>query len=210
MALRHRIAEQDRRALPPASEHDELDPEFEHVDAGAEDASEVEELRAAVRAVVVMHGNFDNAEPGVLDLAHQLEADHAAVAIELHPIEDFTPHQPEVAVDVADAQREEQLHRVVVDAADDDAVQRIRSTDLVAGDHVGVVAEPLPERCDLRGIVLGIAIGVGDQILGRGREPGTQRAAVAPVTDVMDDPDVGDKCARALLQSVRSDRGCRR
>src|SRR5678816_3491451 len=149
MTLRHRISEQHWSALSAAPEHDELNPEFQDIDTGAEDAAEVEELRAAVRAVVVMHRHLDDTEAGVLHLAHQLQADHAAVAIEFHAIEDLAPHQAEVAVDVAHAQREEHLHREVIHAADDDAMQRIRSADLVSGHHVRIVTKPFPERGDL-------------------------------------------------------------
>ena len=59
----------------------------------------------------------------------------------VHRVEDRPPHQPEVAVDVAHLQAEQQLDGVVVDAADDDAVQRIGAADLVAVDQVDVVAE---------------------------------------------------------------------
>ena len=128
MPLRHWVPEKDGGALPAAPEDDELDPELEHVDARAEDAAEVEELRPAVRPMVVMDGHFHDAEPRILYLAHQLEADHAAVAIEFHAVEDLAPHQAEVAVNVAHAQGEEQLHREVVDPPDDDAVQRVGST----------------------------------------------------------------------------------
>ena len=89
-------------------------------------------------AVVVVHRHLDDAKAGVLDLAHHLETDDAGVALELHAIEDLAAHQAEVAVDVAHAQPEEKLHGVVVDAADDDPVQRIRPADLVASDDVGV------------------------------------------------------------------------
>ena len=53
-------------------------------------------------------------------------------------VEDRAAHQPEVAVDVAHLQAEQQLDGVVVDAADDDAVQRIRAADLVAVDEIDV------------------------------------------------------------------------
>ena len=170
MALRHGIAEEHGRALPAATEHHQFDPELQDVDARAEDSAEVEELRSPVRAVIVMDRHFNDAEAGVLHLAHQLQADHAAVAIELHAIEDLAPHQAEVAVHVAHAQREEHLHREVIHAADDDAMQRIRSADLVSGHHVRIVAKPFPERGDLGGVVLGVAVGVRDELLGRGRE----------------------------------------
>ena len=87
---------------------DEREPEAQHVDAGLEDAAEVEELRLAERAMVVVHRHLDDAEAGVLDLLHHLEADDAARLLELDALEDRPPHQPEVAVDVAHRQAEQQ------------------------------------------------------------------------------------------------------
>src|SRR5262245_57491537 len=99
-----RIAEEDRRDLPSAAEDDQVDPELEHVDAGPEHAAEVEELRPAVRSMVVVYRHLDGAEARVLDLAHHLETNDAGVALEPYAVEDLTPHQAEVAVDIAHAQ----------------------------------------------------------------------------------------------------------
>ena len=43
-----------------------------------------------------------------------------------HPVENRPAQQPEITVDVADLQSEQQLHGVVVDAADHDPVQTDR------------------------------------------------------------------------------------
>ena len=107
--------------------HDQREPQPHHVDAGLEDAAKVEELRLAVRAVIVVHRHLDDAEAGVLNLLHHLEADDAAVLLEVHRVEDRAPHQPEIAVDVAHPQAEEHLDDVVVEAADDDAVPADRT-----------------------------------------------------------------------------------
>src|SRR5262245_42114020 len=125
------VAEQHRRVRTTAPEHHELHPQLHHVNAGPEHAFEVEELRLAVQTVVVMYRDLDHTEPRVLNLAHHLEADDAGVLFQPHAIEDLSSHQSEVAVHVAHAQPEEQLDRVVIDAADHDAVPWIRSTDLV-------------------------------------------------------------------------------
>ena len=85
---------------------------------GPEDAAEVEELRAAVGAVVVVDRHLGDREAGVLDLAHHLEADDACVPLQPHAIEDLATHQPEVAIDVPHAQPEQALHGVVIDAPD--------------------------------------------------------------------------------------------
>ena len=97
--------------------HDERDPELHHVDARAVDAGEIEELRLAVRPMVVVNRHLDNPEAGVLDLLHHLQADDAAVLLELHAVENRSAHHPEVAVDVADVQAEQHLDDVVIDRA---------------------------------------------------------------------------------------------
>ena len=166
------------------------------------DAAEVEELRLAERAVVVMHRHFDDAEAGVLDLLHHLEADDAARLLEVDALEDRAPHQAEVAVDVAHLQPEQHADDVVVEAADDDAVQRIGAADLVAVHQIDVRRHLRPEHRQLRRVVLRVAVGVEDQLLGRRAEAGLQRAAVAAVHRMMDDAHVRIG-ARELVGDLR-------
>ena len=82
----------------------EREPQPEDVDAGLGDPADVEELRLAEGAVVVMDGHFDDPEPGILDLLHHLEADDTAGLFEIDAFENRPAHQAEVAVDVADRQ----------------------------------------------------------------------------------------------------------
>ena len=123
---------------------DQRPPQLHHVDAGAEDAAEVEELRLAEGAVVVVHRHLGDTEAGVLELLHHLQADDAAVLLEPHHVEDVAAHQAEVAVHVAHLEPEEQLHGVVVDAADDDPVERIGAADLPAVDPVHIRRRAAP------------------------------------------------------------------
>jgi hypothetical protein len=161
----------------------------------------------------VVHGHFDDAEAGVLDLAHHLQADDARVALQLHAVEDLAAQQAEVAVDVAHAQPEEELDDVVIGPTDDDAVQRIRSADLVAIHHVGVIGQTLPQRFELCRVVLRIAVGVSDQRFRGGRESGSQGATVPAISLVMDDANlrvracqfVGDSAGRVAAPVVDDD-----
>src|SRR5690349_8297592 len=89
------------------STDDQCEPEPHHVDAGLADATEVEELRPAECPVIVMHRHFDDAKAGVRNLLHQLETDDAARFLERHPLEDRSPHQAEIAIDVAYPQSEQ-------------------------------------------------------------------------------------------------------
>src|SRR5258708_16448354 len=111
---------------------DERVPELHDVDRGTVQTGEVEELRVAVRAVIVVHGPLGNPEAAVGDLLHHFQADDAAVLFEVHRVENRSAHHPEVTVDVTHRQAEQQLDRIVIDAPDDDAVQWIRPADLVA------------------------------------------------------------------------------
>ena len=138
---------------------------------GLGDPAEVEELRFAEGAVIVMHRHLDDAEAGVLDLLHHLEADDAAAFLEVDLLEDRPAHQPEVAVHIADAQAEQEADEMVVDPADDDAVQRIRTADLVAVDQIRCRRHPGPEHGQLRRVVLRVAVGVEDNSLVADRNP---------------------------------------
>src|SRR5215475_12527878 len=113
------------------TQNHQLDPETEDIDTSLENAREIEELRFAKRAMVMVDRYLDDPEPRVLDLLHHLEADHAARLAQLDLIENRPPHQAEITVDVADGQPEHQRDDVVVHPSDDDAVKRIRSADLV-------------------------------------------------------------------------------
>jgi hypothetical protein len=161
-------------------------PEPQHVGAGFDDAAKVEELRAAERAVIVVHRHFDDPEPRVLDLLHHLEADDAARLRQVDALEDRAAHQAEIAVDVADGEPEHDADQVMVEAADHDPVQRIRSADLVAVHQVDAGRHLPPQRGELRRVVLRVAVGIEDQFLGGGPETALQRAAVAAVARMMD------------------------
>ena len=71
-----------------------------------------------------MHRHLGEARAGVLQLLDQFEADHAAVEVRVMR-SSAAADQAEIAVDVAQLEAEEQLHRPVVEAADDDAADRV-------------------------------------------------------------------------------------
>src|SRR5581483_3974760 len=104
-------------------------PQPQHVDTGLDDPAEVEELRLAEGAMVMVHRHFDDAEAGILDLLHHLQTDDARGFFEVDALEDGAPHQAEVAVDVADGEAEHPRHEMVIRAADDDSVKWIRAAD---------------------------------------------------------------------------------
>ncbi len=152
--------------------------------------------------MIVMDRHFRDAEARVVDLLHQLEADDAAVLFEADLFEDAAAHQAEVAVDVAHAQAEQRLHGVMVEPPDHDAVPGVGPADLVAVHQIDVVGHPFPEQGHLAGIVLGVAVGVEDELLARGLEAAAQGAAVAAILLMMNDPDLGID-ARELVEDLR-------
>ena len=110
------------------------------------------------------------------------------------------PHQPEIAVDVANLEAEQQLHEVMVGAADHDAVHRVGAADLPAVDPVDIVGHLRPQRRHFRRIILAVAVGIEDEVLGRRRKSGAQRAAVAAILLVVDDADVIGIDPRQLVE----------
>ena len=83
MSCRRSVASARPCACSPPD--DQRDPQLDDVDRGPEQPAEVEELRLAVGAMVVVHRHFGDAEAGVGDLLHHLEADDAAVLLEREP-----------------------------------------------------------------------------------------------------------------------------
>ena len=174
----------------PRNKH-QLHPQPADAGRGPNETADIEKLRLSKGAVVVMDRDFRDAEPGVLNLLHHLQTDDAAVVFERHAIEDPAPDQAEVAVHVAHRQPEQRLHGVVIHASDHNPVQRIGSTDLVAVDQVHAVDHVRPQHLQLFRIVLRIAVGVEHEILPRIRETAAQRAAVAAILRMVNDPDFG-------------------
>src|SRR5438552_13968377 len=128
-----------------------------------------------------MHGHLGEAVPGILSALDEFQADRAAVGLELDDAEDAAADQPEVAVHVAELESEEELDDVMIDPADDLAVEGVGSIDLIAVDDIHVVAEGVEQERELAGIVLGVAVRIEDQLLGSGRETRPERRSVTPV-----------------------------
>jgi hypothetical protein len=118
----------------------------------------------------MMDRHFGDSKAGLLNLSHQLDADHTTVFLQPDPIEHVSADQAEVAVDVADVQSEHRPDGPVVELANDDSLDRIVSLDLVALDDVDIVAKRLDQFLELSRVVLGVAVGVADQLLGRAGE----------------------------------------
>src|SRR5580765_5181511 len=108
---------------------DEREPQAHDIDSGLEDSAEIEELRFAVRAMIVMNRNLGDPEARVLNLLHHLEANHTARLLQMDAVEDRAPHQAEIAIHVSNRQPEQDADDVVVQAADDDSMHGIGPAD---------------------------------------------------------------------------------
>src|SRR5262245_48168004 len=179
------------RDWSPGSEvlalHDEPPPPAEQGEQRGGDPWDVEELRVAVLPVPVMHRHFDDRQPRVLHLLHQLDGDGTGRGLEHQALQYAAPHEAEVAVYVSDPETKGELDGVLVDEADHDAVKRVVPFDLVAVHHCNAVAHGLAERRQLTHVVLSVAIGVEDPVLGCDRKAGPQHAAVSARLPVVDD-----------------------
>ena len=130
--------------------------------------------------------------------AHQLDADHPRARRQRDAIEDAAPHQPEVAVGVADVESEQDADGVVVQAPDHLAIPRVAAPDLEALHDVDLGRRGLDAADDLAGVVLGVTVGVEDPLLGGRGDAAAQRAAVAAVGRVDDDAQLGHLVAERL------------
>jgi len=165
-----------------------------------------------VGALEVVNLDLDAARAGVLEPAHQLDADRAAVLLEPQGADEPGAHEAKVAVDVADRQPEQKPHRGRIDGADDAAVQRVGAIALVALDPVDVRDGVLGETHQLGRVVLVIAVGVEDPLSPSLGERRAQRASIASVDGVLDDPqarlprgDLGEPLHRVVARPVVDD-----
>ena len=129
--------------------------------------------------MIVMHRHLGEAEAGVLQLLDQLQADRAIGQFQVDHVEDLAPHQPKIAVDIAQLEAEHGFDEMVIQPADDLAMQRVGATDFVAVDHIDPRQHMRHQQLQLARIVLRIAVGVEDQLLGSAGKPDPQSAAVA-------------------------------
>src|SRR5262245_62429742 len=170
--------------MPTATQDDELDPQPGECDQCARDRRRPEELRLAVDAPVVVHADLGEAGAGVLELAHELDADDTGGVDQFDTVERTPPDEAEVAVGVADVQAEEERDEAVVHATNDTAEHAVCSAQLEALDDVDVVGRVPHEELQLSGIELSVAVGVEDPLLAGVGEARQQGAAVPPVLGV--------------------------
>src|ERR1019366_6896546 len=124
-------------------------------------------------------------------LAHQFHADGAAGGSQMDPLQERAPDQTIIAIDIADADAEQQPRAEVVGLADPDAVRRIATFQLVAVHQAGIGAHQFQQARQFADIVLAVAIGIEDEFLGGRLEPAAQRAAIAAILWMRDHAQAG-------------------
>ena len=92
----------------------------------------------------------------------------------------------------------------MVDAADDEAMQRIGPGDFVTVHQIDVRRHAGPKRRQLRRVVLRVAISVEDQLFRRRPKPGLQRGPVVAVLRMVDRADVVGIGAHELVGDLGS------
>ena len=83
-------------------------------------------------------------------------------------------------------------------------MQRIGPADLVTVDEVNLRRHLFPKRFQLRWVVLRVAVGVEDQLFCRRTDAGLQRAAIAAIFRMVNDPYVAIRASKFV-----GDFGCR-
>jgi hypothetical protein len=186
-------------------EEDEGPVEIEKLGEGGEQGAPPEELGAAMEAGIVVHAHFGDAAAGDFDFADEFDADGAAGGGQMETVEEFAADEAEVAVDIADADVEEEAGEAVVNAADEDAVPGVVAEEFVAVDEPGGGAEEVEEFGEFGGVILAVAVGVEDEGEAGGGEAGAESAAVAAVDFVGADAEAGG--AVLLLEGMEDGGG---
>lgn len=161
------------------------------MDEGGGKGFEAEELRAAVFAGEVGDGEFDHLHAGAFEHGDEFDADGAARRPQGFAGEERAADEPEIAIDVAEADAEEEAGELVVDGTDDFAVPGIVAGNFVAVDEADFGGDGFEEGGEIGDVVLAVTVGVEDELVGRGGETGAEGTAVAAVFGVGDDAEAG-------------------
>ena len=101
-------------------------------------------------------------------------------------VDRIAPDQAEVAVDVARADAKQPARELVIQPPDRDAMPGIVTLGFVAVDQPDLRRSLAQQQFDLARIVLAVAVGIENVILGCGHEAAAQRGSVASVDRMCD------------------------
>src|ERR1039457_2823210 len=160
------------------------------------------ELRRPVLARIMVHSDLRHVAAAEFQFAHQFDANRAAGGGQVDLFEQIAADQPVIAIDVADADAEQQARAKIVNISDPDAMGRVVPIELVAVHQPRVGTHEFQQSRKFADIVLPVAIGVEHEFFARCGEPAAQRASVAAVLWVSDDPQKRAMLLHKLLQHL--------
>ena len=164
--------------------------------------------RRARGARVVRDADLGDRAALLADLDQQLRREERAAGLDPDALEGLAPEQLAGAVDVADPEPEEDPVGELVGPGVHDPDQGVGALDPVAHHHVRAIVrrEPGRQPAEVLDPELPVAVGEREQLVARGLEAGPERAAVAAVDVVVDDPDdarvLGGEPVRDLAGAV--------
>src|ERR1035437_8358012 len=129
----------------------------------------------------MVHAGFHHAAARHLQLAHQFHANGAAGGSEMDALQERAPDQAVIAIDIADADAEQQPRAEVVRLVDSDEVSGVVAFQLVAVD----------EARRFHYTLLTYSVVYKYKFLGRRLKPAEQRAALAAIPRVRDHAKAG-------------------
>jgi hypothetical protein len=121
-------------------------------------------------------------------LDEQLGREERTVRLDVDVLERLASEELAGAIDVGDLEAEEDPIGEAIRTGVQGPDERIRASDPVADDHIGVIGcrKPFGQPPEVLDAELAVAIGEGHELVAGRREPGPQRGAVAEVGRVVD------------------------
>jgi hypothetical protein len=147
------------------------------------------------------HADLDHGAARGLQLDEQLGREEGALGLEVDALEDVAPEQLAGAVDVGDAEAEEdpvgQSIRPGIDRPD----ERVGALDAIARDDIGSVRRGVSrgQSTEVRDAELAVAVREGHELVARRAEAGPQRRPVAAVHRVVHGPNDAGVCRGQLV-----------
>ena len=140
---------------------------------------------------MVGHADLDDRTAALPELDEELGREERAAGFDTDPLERRSPEELARAVDVADAQVEEEPVREAVGARVERPEGRVRAPDPVADDDVRCVGapEPLAESAEVRDPELAVAVRERDRVVSCGADPRAEGRAVPEVRGMVHGPD---------------------
>src|SRR5215212_8136127 len=155
-------------------------PEVAH---GSKDDRGLGARRGAGRSRVVRNADLDDRAAGCPQLDQELGREERTAGLDADAVEPLAPEELAGAVDIANAEAEEDPIGEAVRPCVERPHEWIRPLDPEADDRVGAVgsSHPIDQPAEILDPELAITVGEGDVLVVRGSKPAAERGAVAEV-----------------------------